>query len=323
MEPAPVTNCRLLEIGSGDGSNLIPMAYALPGSRFLGIDLAPGAVESGRAAIETLGLTNIRLEAGDLREIGEEAGEFDYIVAHGVYSWVPAEVRDALLRVSRERLARNGIAFVSYNAYPGRHIRQMLREMMLYHIRGVEDPGERIGEGRRFLERVRQGRMLAREWRELMDSEIEHVLNCRDGGLYHDDLAAINHPVYFREFAEHAARHGLAYLGDASVHEMFDPRGALGWLAGDVLEREQYLDFLRLRRFRQTLLCHEGVVLDRNVTPEHLERFRFSAPARVLEDGLIEGLHGVRITAVHQAVNRVNWSPTRETAKIYGRFSTA
>ncbi|SPF39986.1 Methyltransferase type 12 [Candidatus Sulfopaludibacter sp. SbA4] len=305
MTPAPVTHCRVLEIGCGNGGNLIPMAYGLPESRFTGVDLAAEAIAAGQATIAALGLTNISLLPADLRDIGPDCGEFDYILAHGVYSWVPPDVRDRLVAVCRERLAPHGIAFISYNVYPGRHVRQMLREMMLYHTRNIPDLAECIRQARWFLQLLRDGRAVPSRWHALLDGEIEALLERDADGLCHDDLAEINDPVYFRDFAAHAARHGLQYLGEADPYEMFDQGDRLAWLEGDVIEREQYLDFLRVRRFRQTLLCYEGIALQRQPGPALMERFLFSAPAQTIEGGKIQGMRGIRITAVHEAVNRV------------------
>jgi SAM-dependent methyltransferase len=128
MHAAPVATCRVLEIGCGDGGNLVPLAYYLPGSFAVGVDLAPGLIASAETMARDLQVSNIRLVAGDLRDIGPDFGEFDFILAHGLYSWVPPDVRDGLLRVCAQRLTPQGIAFISYNAYPGRHMRQMLRK---------------------------------------------------------------------------------------------------------------------------------------------------------------------------------------------------
>ena len=305
MTPAPVTRCRLLEVGCGNASNLIPMAYGLPESRFTGVDLAGEPIAAGRQNIAALGLENISLEVADLLDIGAGYGEFDYIVAHGLYSWIPTDVRDRLLALCRERLAPQGIAFVSYNAMPGRHVRQMLREMMLYHTRNIQEPVERVKQARWFLEFLLKARIVSPPWQTLLDHEIQLTIDHGEGGLFHDDLSQINDAVYFRDFASHAARHGLQYLGEADPNEMFDPLGSLTWLEGSVTEREQYLDFIKARRFRQTLLCHQGVALHRDAGPAGMDRFLFTAPARNLEGGQIEGLHGVRITAVHDAVRRV------------------
>ncbi len=305
MTPAPVTRCRVLEIGCGTGNNLIPMAYWLPGSSFTGIDLAAEPIAAGLRAIASLRLGNIALREGDLRDLGPADGEFDYILAHGIYSWVPQEVRDRLLGACRELLAPQGIAFISYNAYPGRHVRIMLREMMFYHARNCADTASRIREARWFLEFFRKSRVLAQAWAEVLEGEAKTLLEHGEGGLFHDDLADINESFYFRDFAEHARRHRLQYLGEASLHEMFDHNAALDWLKDDLLEREQYLDFLKLRRFRQTLLCREEIALDRRPGPALMQRFLFSAPARTVEGGQIEGLRGIRISSAHEAVGRV------------------
>src|SRR5262245_45044045 len=63
ISPAPIESCRVLEIGCATGGNLVPMAYALPGSRFVGVDLSPRQIEVGRAHVGALGLSNLELRA--------------------------------------------------------------------------------------------------------------------------------------------------------------------------------------------------------------------------------------------------------------------
>jgi methyltransferase-like protein len=138
----------------------------------------------------------------------------------------------------------------------------MIREILLYHTRELEDPAERIAEARGLLEK-------------LDHPEAKSLMEQSDDSLFHDDLAPVNDPVWFREFAAHAQRHGLQYLGEADSHKTFDPAMPLV-PAAEVIEREQYLDFLKLRRFRQTLLCREGVALDRAAGADRMEEFLFS-----------------------------------------------
>src|SRR6478752_5451128 len=114
---SPVPSCRVLELGCGDGGNLIPMAYFLPSSRFLGVDLAKTAIDEGHRAIAGLNLGNIDLQCRDFGTLDRNAGEFDYIVAHGLYSWIPPDVRDRLMALCRELLAPQGIVHISYNAW--------------------------------------------------------------------------------------------------------------------------------------------------------------------------------------------------------------
>jgi len=268
MSPKPVTRCRMLEIGCGNGGNLIPLAYHLPESEFVGVDLARGAIAAGRRMARDLGLRNVDLRAADLRTIGEADGKFDYIMAHGVYSWVPAEVRDALLAVCRARLSPQGVAYISYNVFPGRYPRHALRQMLLHETRGIADPRRRLAAARRFPE----------------------TAALPDDVLFHDDLAAVNEPSWFHEFLEHAGRHRLQFLGEADPHEMFDPRGRL-----QDTEGEQREDCRKQRSFRQTLLCHARVPLRRKVTAAQMDGFLFS-----------ENPHGHRLSggeAVAQALH--------------------
>src|SRR2546425_4756799 len=83
MNPAPVESCRVLEMGCGAGGNLIPMAFDLAGSSFIGIDLAGSAIAQGRELIAALGLKNISLQQLDVMAFPSELGQFDYIVVHG------------------------------------------------------------------------------------------------------------------------------------------------------------------------------------------------------------------------------------------------
>ena len=270
MRPAPVTACRVLEIGCGNGANLIPLAYHLPQSRFTNIDL--------RVA---------DLCSADLGDPGTDEAEFDYVFAHGLYSWIPPDVRDRLLAVCRERLAPAGVAFVSYNVYPGRYPRQMIREILLYHTRALPDPAERIAEARRLLAQIDH-------------AEARSLLEQGDDILFHDDLAPVNDPVWFHEFAAHAQRHGLQYLGEADA--------AISAGTGDVMEREQHADFLQLRRFRQTLLCRAEAPLDRAIGPARMDDFLFS-----------EDQSAQRIAGRDQAVEAV-MQALHDTAPLPARF---
>ena len=116
--PAPA-RCRVLEVGCNQGANLVPMAVTLPDATFVGCDLSPSAIDAGRAMAAAIGARNVDLRCADLATLDPTLGPFDYIVAHGVYSWVPADVREALFALAGARLAPGGVMFVSFNALPG------------------------------------------------------------------------------------------------------------------------------------------------------------------------------------------------------------
>ncbi len=297
LQPAPVHRCRVLELGCGDGGNLIPIALQFPESQFVGIDLAAEAIARGVAAVKQFDLHNLDLRQGDLLEVGEDLGEFDYIIAHGVYTWVPPAVKDRILSLSRDHLAANGVAYVSYNTYPGYHIRQITREMMLFHTRDMHEPQEKIQQGLSLLKFLLQKYPTPEESRQdlygaLLNEQLDLLLSHRHNEqIFHDDLAAINTPVYFYQFARHAAQFGLQFLAEADFHETqyhtFQPkvREMLDQFGDEhVLLREQYLDFLKCRMFRQTLLCKQGVQIDRNLQASQIGNYLISCVAEALQE---------------------------------------
>ena len=140
MTPPPVEHCRVLELGCSSGGNLIPLAEQLPESRLVGIDASQRQIADGQETVRALGLTNIDLQQRDIASVRPEFGEFDYIIAHGVFSWVPNAVQDCILEICARNLAPQGIAYVSYNTYPGWHMdfvrNRMFRQTLRCH-RGV------------------------------------------------------------------------------------------------------------------------------------------------------------------------------------------
>jgi SAM-dependent methyltransferase len=274
LTPPPVTGSRVLELGCGDGGNLVPMAYTLPGSHFVGIDRASSAIARGAALIEAAGLTdNVELRCQDLLEVTPALGTFDYVIAHGVYSWVPAPVRDRLVEICRSHLSPHGVAYVSYSTYPGGHLRDAARRALRFHVEGITDPAEQVARARalaRFLAEAPG----CEDVRPLQD-ELRALLERSPSLLLHDDLSPVNEPVYFHEFVEHAGRHRLQFLAEANVWEMQErvfPEAVAAQLRAladeSLVRREQYADFLRNRRFRQTLLCHQAARPARALLPE-------------------------------------------------------
>lgn len=259
----PVANARVLELGTNQGGNLIPMAVSLPEAELTGIDLAAEPIQRGQDVIDSLSLKRIRLIAMNLMDVDESFGTFDYIIAHGLYAWTPPEVRNKILAVIRTNLSPNGIAFVSYNTNPGGHLKRILRDMMLFHANLFEDPRDRLGSARAILSLIDAGWPEPSTMEQAISSMAHDALEMAEGALYHDHLSEVFEPVYFRDFVEHAARHELAYVADASVGDTFnfkissqamDAVRAIGGL-GHIFQ-EQFLDLLRLRRFRSSMVCH-------------------------------------------------------------------
>ena len=277
MKPAPVARSRVLELGCGDGSNLIALAYALPGSEFVGLDLSASAIQRGNVQVETLGLRNIRLQAADVMDAGRELGVFDFIIAHGLYSWVPEAVREKILSLCAELLSEQGLAYVSYNAYPGNHLRDLARRMMHFHAGQFEDPWQQIAQARALLKFVAEAKAEPGVYHQVVRQQLDRVTRYTDAGFFHDDLSSTNQSFYFHEFMTSAARHGLQYLSEAEVADMQEDGFSASASAmlqqlgsQNVIAREQYLDFLKGRAFRQTLLCRDHLRLEREPNPNRV-----------------------------------------------------
>lgn len=264
--PNPKT-ARVLELGATYGGNIISQALFNPDATFVGIELSQEQVEKGNEVIANAGLTNVSLIQSDIASIGSEIGTFDYIIAHGVYSWVDDGVKEALLRLINEHLAEDGIAYVSYNTYPGWHTMEEVRQLMMFSNRDKTQfnhkekvlHGKTIGSivGSQILKydnlKERNSKFLG---------ALRSVMQKDDYYVGHDHLEPNNDPVYFYQFNDHLASHNLAYLCDAdltlSMVRSFDADIAdtLDKLApNDHVAQEQYLDFMLDTTFRKSIIC--------------------------------------------------------------------
>jgi SAM-dependent methyltransferase len=279
LTPADPQHCRVLELGCASGGNLIPLAVAFPESTFLGFDLSPRQIEAGAALIEQLRLKNIHLRALSILEVGADIGAFDYILCHGVYSWVPPAVQEKILDICARHLAADGIGLVSYNTHPGWHVRGLIRDMIGFHARTFEAAAEQIEQARALLDLLgRCCRLDQDPYRLLLQRELDLLSQQPDSYLYHEHLEDCNEPLYLHQFVERLQRHGLNYLGDTDIRAMTpsdlpgEVRQELQEIATEQVESEQYLDFLRNRFFRHTLLCRQDRHPDYALSPERLTR---------------------------------------------------
>ncbi len=284
MQPASLEGARILEIGCAGGGNLLPVAAAHPGSQCVGIDLSPGHIAEARAGVEALRLRNVSLHVMDIGAAGPGLGSFDYVIAHGVYSWVSQPVREQLMALCGTLLSPMGVAYVSYNALPGSSARSTLRELVQFHTRQEALPAQRVRGARAcfaFLRSALQGREDA--YARSMQEELSQLAGIADFYIAHEHLEGASHACYFHRFAAHAQQHGLQFLGEAEPQTMSSAgfsaavRQGLREMSTSILEAEQYGDFVRNRAFRQTLLCRQEVALQRAISPGMLEGLHLAA----------------------------------------------
>ena len=285
LQPPPIDTCRVLELGCASGDNVIPMALELPNARFVGIDLSGRQIEQGQRQVSAIGLDNIELRQYNIAEIDASWGKFDYIISHGIYSWVPAPVREKLLQVCNENLTDNGIVYVSYNTLPGWHMRGMIRDMMVYHSKAFVGAQAKVAQARGLLDFLARSVPANTPYGMMIRQEAETMRNEPDAYLFHEHLEENNQAFYFHEFAEAAARHGLAFLAEADLSDMLvskfptEVAQTLQRVGTDITRMEQYMDFVRNRLFRQTLLVRQGAPIQRNVDGRMLSGLQINSPA--------------------------------------------
>lgn len=290
LDPVASTAARVLEIGGGTGGNLMPMAEAFPGSRFVCVDLSGDQIARGERVRQAAGLANVQLIAMNLMDIDASFGEFDYIIAHGVYSWVPPAVKARLLDVLSERLSPRGIAYASYNVKPGWYRRAAMRDMMLYHTRAYDTQSEKVKHGRSLLDFLAAG---ARDnelaWKDVLGQHAEVMHRMSEAEVTVDFLGDINDALYFHEMAAQIGQRGLTYLCDIPFSAMVpdhippDALGALEKLGDDVIRREQYLDFLKNRPFRASLMVRAGAPITRNLELKRMLDWNIGSRAEIEE----------------------------------------
>ena len=282
----PVEKCRVLELGCSSGGNLLPMAETLPGGEFLGIDASSVQVERGNEMRKTAGLTNVELRCQDILDFQSDP-QFDYIICHGVYSWVPDDVKHKILDICRTCLSQNGIAYVSYNVFPKWRMNAIARDIMMYSSRYIKDQIQKLNSAKNVVKLLNTavGQDTA-HYKELLNRSHKIATENDDYYLIHEYLEHVNSPLHFHEFSERVQKSGLQYLGDADYEYMnFESVSSsdlrvLMDVSRDSGEVEQYKDFLWNRGFRRSLLCHAGCHLDRKSPEQRLTHFRVSSSAR-------------------------------------------
>ena len=274
LKPPTAKTARVLELGATYGGNIISQAAHNPEATFVGIELSQDQVEKGNKIIGDSKLDNVSLVQGDILNFDESMGTFDYIIAHGFYSWISDEMKDKLLDIISNHLADNGIAYVSYNTYPGWHTMEEVRQLMLFANRGHDESTHK--------EKVLRGKTVGslvgaqilnydnlKERNSKFLGALRSVMQKDDYYVGHDHLEPHNDPCYLYQFNDHLKANNLAYVGDAdltlSMVRTYDESIAdkLEQLApNSQADQEQYLDFMLDTTFRKSIICKASAAKD-------------------------------------------------------------
>ena len=300
LDSAPIDGARVLELGSSCGGNIIPQALYYPEATFTGIDLSSVQVQHGNELIQSMGLTNVTLMEKNIMDIDDDFGTFDYIIVHGIWSWVPDMVKDKILSICNRNLSDRGIAYVSYNTYPGWKRLEQLRDIMLYSEKHAHHDSlkDRTAYTKNVLKLIAETMKMderARTQSNYKINNINRVVQSNDYYVGHEYLETINDPVYISQFVARAEQQGCTYIGDESLQRSF-----ITWLddavveninvlsQGNHVDKEQYYDYVYDTQFRMALLTKsihaDTIIRNETITKDTLESLYFYASSNESEE---------------------------------------
>lgn len=285
---------RILELGCSDGGNIFRFADEYPKSYTLGVDLSKTQIDLAQKTLKETGLKNIEFKHMSITDLDESYGKFDYIICHGVFSWVPEFVRDGIFEVSKKLLNKNGLVFVSYNTLPGWNMMNTIKEMMLYHAKSFKTDQDKVSQGKAILSFIQQsleGQESA--YAKFMKIAVNDLSKKEDQYIRHEYLEDDNVAFYFHEFVEKARAKGLEYVADTDVHRMYTgnlPQKTMEKLTEvkDIVRTEQYIDFINNSPFRCTILTHRDTPISRNITNEQVEAFNYFSDIYYAQDANLQ-----------------------------------
>lgn len=287
LSPELPEQARILELGCAGGGNILPLASLYPAAELVGIDLSQDHIDQGLEVARKLQLKNIQLKQGSIEELDRTWGEFDYILCHGVFSWVSEKVRNKILEVFAQNLKPGGVAYLDYNTFPGWHSRGLIRDMMLYHVEGSKhaqgtgDPETQVVQGAQFVDFIAnhvEGPDVP--YKRVLQKEVEYLRDKPSHYIFHEYFEEENKAFYFHEIHALAQSAGLEYICDSRIESMSlsdlepEARQGLQRIAQNRVRFEQYLDYIRNVSFRRSLFT-KGAQVRPNEFLEHLPHLFF------------------------------------------------
>lgn len=319
-----IEKCRVLELGCGDGLTLLSIAHSMPSSECVGVDLLPERIDEANSYAKEIGLENVSFRALDLMDLApDDFGQFDFIIAHGLYSWVPEAVSERLLLIYREFLKPRGLGLISYNTFPGWHLRNLVRDSMLFGSDPMMEPAARADSALEFVDLLSRSISNGTPYQTVLAKEAVEAAKKERPVLFYDEMAEVNHPCLFQTFVSRLEKAGLRYVAEIEPRL---PRGLpleaekkLEALEYDAIRREQFIDFLLCTRFRNSIVCRAENETSANTLPDALEDLFLTCSATPPTDASLANGAEVAFTLADGSAFSTNHAMTKSMLGFLNR----
>jgi len=262
LVPPPTANARILDVGCGDGLNAMTIGMAFPGASVEAFDLSTVQIARGLALCEGAGIRNVTLSACGLSDFPDHGSRYDYIIAHGLYSWISEPVAGDLLALIRERLAPGGIAILSHDTPPLGAMKASLIEFLRAYTDGITEPKQRLREARIGLAKLMQAQAAESPYLNFLQM-IQSIYGWSDDAFVSHDLLSEDYRCVSPEQLQHeCATVGLMLLGDCQMSSVFEDAANPLWrdvveqMGPSAVKRAIAADHLGGRMFRTSIIAH-------------------------------------------------------------------
>ena len=266
IPPARDAGFAFCELGCGQGMTTAILAATHPNGHFYGIDVMPSHIEHARRFSTEGTIANINFHTADFATAaGMNLPGFDYIVAHGVYSWVNAESKAALRAFIDRHLKPGGLVYLSYNAIPGRANDLPFQRLMRALANSFPgDSTRRFTAAATIVDRLADLKPPALAASSFLHRLRKNKKRLSEPYLVHELMSENWEALCVTQVRAEMATLGLAPVGSATLIENFDSlvlgrdaRKALAAISDNDV-RELARDFLISQSFRCDVFVRAG-----------------------------------------------------------------
>lgn len=274
-----------LGFGQGFGANLFASVH--PQGKFWGTDFNPNHACQAELLAQKASLNNVNFCDRSFEEfLNTETPQFDFIVLHGIYTWVDRKNQEIITEFLRRKLKFGGVVYISYNTLPGWAAASPLQRLMFEYAEQSQEPTiDRIEKTVAFIKQLQENEPLFFKTNPVLKPKVEQIAkfkNLSSNYLIHEYFSQHWKPLYFFEVAQHLADAKLTFatssiIGDEFVTQRFNDKQLQ--LIAEIKKpelRETVKDYFTNRVFRKDLFVRGTRKLSAREQKEILSKFRFT-----------------------------------------------